>query len=106
MTQRTLAGGLAGLLLVCVFAAAWQTGEAGAKKSETLVKVKATAGPAVNDQRTIKLTLDIDQGWHIYANPVDHDMLASAQTQVEVKTDGKAVPAKIDYPKGKLNKDK
>jgi DsbC/DsbD-like thiol-disulfide interchange protein len=106
MTRRILTGGLAALLTAGVFAVAWQTGEAGAKKSDSEVKVKAVAGPAEGGKKTIKLTLDISKGWHVYANPVGNEDLTNAQTVVEVKANGKPVAAKVDYPRGKVHKDK
>ena len=56
-------------------------------------------------KQTITLTLKVNEGWHIYANPVGNDDLAAAATTVKV---AKAKPkdVKIAYPAGKENKDK
>ena len=73
-------------------------------KSQTpLVTIAASviAGAASPDFRT----LTIDKGWHIYANPVGLEDLASAQTVVTFPADSKPEVVKIDYPPGKVVKD-
>ena len=72
----------------------------GATRSENVVKITATAAKADADgKQVVTLTLTVDKGWHVYANPVGLDDLASAQTTV---TFGKLNPAEvqIEYPKG------
>jgi DsbC/DsbD-like thiol-disulfide interchange protein len=72
-------------------------------------KVKMTAvadKPAADGTQVITITLDIEKEWHLYANPVGSDMLATAATKITVaqgKDELKDV--KIDYPKGKFVKD-
>jgi DsbC/DsbD-like thiol-disulfide interchange protein len=65
------------------------------------VKVQATAGkPDDAGKQTVSVQVTIDKGWHIYANPVDHEDLAEAATVVTIKAGGKAVDAKVKYPAG------
>jgi hypothetical protein len=71
------------------------------------VKVKAMAGKAsAADKQVVIVTLNIDKGWHVYANPVGHEDLVSAETTVKVSTAGKAIPAKLKYPDGTPHTDK
>jgi DsbC/DsbD-like thiol-disulfide interchange protein len=71
------------------------------------VKVQATAGkPDDNGKQTITVQLSIEKGWHIYANPVDHEDLDGAQTVVQIKADGKAIKANVKYPAGKAHTEK
>jgi len=84
-----------------------QDAAAQGKKSDAVVKVTATAGkPDAEGNQVVTVTLDIEKGWHTYANPVGPEDLATAQTRVKI--DGKNRPqvVKIDYPKGREEKDK
>jgi DsbC/DsbD-like thiol-disulfide interchange protein len=74
------------------------------KKSE--VKVEATAEkPDAAGNQVILITLDIEKGWHTYANPVENESLTDAQTIVKIT--GKTPPEKVgtEYPAGKLKVD-
>ncbi|HEV3236783.1 MAG TPA: protein-disulfide reductase DsbD N-terminal domain-containing protein [Gemmataceae bacterium] len=80
---------------------------AAAKSSADMVKVEASAGKIDADgKQEVTLTLNVEEGWHLYANPVGNEDLTSAQTTVKIT--GKTVPkdVKIDYPKGKVVEDK
>ena len=80
--------------------------EAGAGKSESKVKATASATKIDADgKQTVTITLDIEKGWHLYANPVRHnnDFLNSNKTVVKVA--GK-VSFKVKYPEGKTKTDK
>jgi len=92
------------LLALVLFAAAallaCQSGEAGSKRSDGKVKVEAKAGKADGGKQTIAVTIDIDKGWHVYANPVKHPMFEEAATVVEIRAGGKKVDAKVKYPAG------
>ncbi len=71
------------------------------KKSE--VKVEATAEkPDADGKQVILITLDIEKGWHAYANPVKHDDLVDAQTDVKITGKKQLDSVQIDYPPGKL----
>ncbi len=81
-------------------------GQGKATKSDSVVKVKATADkPGDDGKQVVTVTLTVDKSWHIYANPVGLDDLADVQTKVTIT--GKAKPEKVDvtYPEGKVKKD-
>jgi len=76
-------------------------------KSDREVKVTATADkPGDDGKQTVTVTLQINKGWHVYANPVGNDDFATAATTVTVMAKEKPEDVKIDYPAGKLLKDK
>jgi DsbC/DsbD-like thiol-disulfide interchange protein len=78
---------------------------AQAKKSDAVVKVKAApATPNADGTTTVRIDLAIDKGWHLYANPVGQEDLADTATTVSVG--GAAKAEAVDYPAGKLVKDK
>jgi DsbC/DsbD-like thiol-disulfide interchange protein len=80
-------------------------GRAQGKKSDAVVKVKAEAGKANADGTSnVEVTLTVERGWHIYANPVGLEDQADAATTVTVG--GTAKAESVDYPPGKLVKDK
>src|ERR1700730_1499542 len=74
-------------------------------KSDSVVKIESNAGkPDADGNQVVTLTLTIDKGWHLYANPAPKDFPG---VPVEVKVSGKTKPAsiKVDYPEGKEVKD-
>jgi len=78
----------------------------GLKKSDSVVKVTASAGkPGADGKQVVSIQLAHEPGWHTYANPVGLDELANAATTV---TFAKLKPedVKVEYPAGKLVKDK
>ncbi len=75
-------------------------------KSDSVVKATAVAAKLDADgKQTVTLTLAIDPGWHLYANPVGNEDLASVQTNVKVKGAAELQNVKVDYPAGKKVKD-
>jgi uncharacterized protein YyaL (SSP411 family) len=77
----------------------------GAKRSDSVVKVKAEAGkPDADGKQLVTLTFTIDDDWHIYANPVAKDF-PGIPTTITVTAYTKPEEVKVDYPKGKLVKD-
>lgn len=81
--------------------------EAGGKKSDSEVKVTAKAGKLGADgKQVVTITMVHNKGWHSYANPVGNDDLASTQTLITVSAPVKPVSVKVDYPDGKVVKDK
>jgi hypothetical protein len=79
----------------------------GLKKSDAVVKATATADkPDGEGKQTVTVMLAHDTGWHTYANPVGLDDLAAAQTTVTITAKDKVEVLKIDYPPGKVIKDK
>jgi DsbC/DsbD-like thiol-disulfide interchange protein len=82
-----------------------ETQSGGAKKSDSVVKAKADAEKiAADGKQVITLSLKIDDGWHLYANPIPDDFPG---IPVSVTVEGKAKPkdVKVEYPTGKLVKD-
>lgn len=75
-------------------------------KSDAYVKITATADkPAADGTQLITLSLAIDKGWHLYANPVGNKDLDEAATIVLFPGKIKPAVVKIDYPAGKVIKD-
>ena len=75
-------------------------------KSDSVVKATATAEkPDAAGKQVVTLTLAIDKGWHLYANPVGAEDFASVQTTVKVKAKGPLDGVKVVYPTGKEIKD-
>lgn len=75
------------------------------KKSDSVVKAKATADKPADGKQVITITLDIDSNYHIYANPVSNPDNESSQTVVSVTGKAKPDSVKVEYPEGKLIKD-
>src|SRR5262245_10512681 len=78
----------------------------GAKKSDAVVKVTASAGkPGQDGKQLVTITLAHDAGWHTYANPVGNQDLDGAKTSVNFGPKYKPEDVNIEYPAGKLIKD-
>jgi hypothetical protein len=76
-------------------------------KSGSVVKVTAAADkPGADGTQVITVTLEPKDAWHVYANPVGNPDLVDAQTTLTVTGKGKPEVVKIDYPAGKVIKDK
>jgi DsbC/DsbD-like thiol-disulfide interchange protein len=103
MNLRQIAGLTAlaaGLVLV-----AGQPAVAQGKKSDSVVKAKATAGKLDSaGKQVVTIVLEVAPGFHIYANPVGNEDFVTTQTTVTVT--GKTKSVKVDYPKGELKSDK
>lgn len=85
----------------------WNAPVSGQKKSDAVVKVTATADkPDADGKQTVSILLTHESGWHSYANPVGLEDLAAAQTTVAITGKNKLDDVKVDYPPGKLIKDK
>ena len=79
----------------------------GAKKSDSVVKTTAEAAPPdAEGKQVVTVTMEIESGWHTYANPVGQDDLASVQTTVTVTGKTKLTNVKVEYPAGKEIDDK
>jgi DsbC/DsbD-like thiol-disulfide interchange protein len=77
-----------------------------AKKSDAVVKVTAKAErPAADGTQVVNVKLAITKPWHLYANAVGNDDLASGKTEVTVSGADKPQAVKTEYPKGKAVKD-
>jgi DsbC/DsbD-like thiol-disulfide interchange protein len=80
---------------------------AAAKSSADMVKVEASGGKIDADgTQEVTLTINVEEGWHLYANPVGNADLTSAQTTVTITGKTKPKDVKIEYPKGKIIEDK
>jgi uncharacterized protein len=78
-----------------------------AKSSADMVKVETSAGKiAADGTQEVTFTLNIEDGWHLYANPVGNEDLISAQTKVKITGKTKLKDVKVEYPKGKIVEDK
>jgi uncharacterized protein len=99
---RLTVGALAlGLLL-----AGHSVSRAQGKKSDSKVKITASADkPDANGKQTVTITLNIDAGWHTYANPPGPADFAGIPTEVTISAEKKPKKVAVDYPKGKLVKD-
>jgi uncharacterized protein YyaL (SSP411 family) len=76
----------------------------GARKSESVVKVKAAADkPDAEGRQRVTLTLTIEGGWHLYANPVPKDFPGIPVTVTVEKARPEDV--RVEYPAGKTVKD-
>ncbi len=85
--RRPLTIALAALFAALTLAA----GRASAAPQTSDAVVKATVAadkPGPDGRQTATLTLAIDRGWHLYANPVGQADLAPVQTDVGVKAKG------------------
>jgi hypothetical protein len=104
MTLRQIAGPMvlaAGLVL-----AVGQQAPAQGKKSDSVVKAKASADkPGSDGKQVVTIVLEIDPKFHLYANPVGNEDLASSQVVVTITGKAKPQSVKVDYPPGKTKKD-
>lgn len=95
------------LLLAGVFALVGLTALAlaqGAKKSESVVRAKVSAGKADADgKQVLTVTLIMDKDWHTYANPVPKDF--PGEPTVVLVSKLKPEDVSIEYPKGRIVKD-
>lgn len=70
------------------------------------VTVSASATmPDADGKQTVTVTLDIDKGWRILANPVGKERFESWRTVVSLKPAIKPASLRIEYPPGKLFRD-
>ena len=85
-TEFVLAGGLA---------------HGAPKASDSVVKASVNAGkPGQDGKQTVEVTLAIDKGYHLYANP--NEAFPDSEVVVTASAAGKAMDVKVDYPKGTL----
>ncbi len=98
----------AGLIFSVALVLSWSNLEAGGgKKSDSEVKVSAKAGkPDDAGKQVVTVTLAINKGWHVYANPVGNADLRSSQTVITVSAKEKLDQVKVAYPPGKVINDK
>ncbi len=102
-TSLRYAVGISALTLAVLLLGEAGTAAAQAKKPDSVVKVEAKADgkPDASGHQTLTITLDVEKGWHVYANPVENEDLASVQTVVSIASKAKLDDVKITYPAGK-----
>ena len=75
---------------------------------DSRVKVKAAAALGKIDaagRQAITITLLIDKGWHLYANPVKNDAVDTIRTDVKISAAAKLARVDVQYPEGKFHRD-
>jgi len=93
----------AAAIVVCSPALATQNAP---KKSDAAVKVAVAAEPAdPAGLQTVYVALTIDQGWHIYANPVGNENFSSVQTTVTPQPPLTSQSIQVTYPPGRKMED-
>jgi hypothetical protein len=96
------------VLLVALTTFAICEGQAQAQpKALYPVSMKVTAQPLQKDgHQRLEITLTIERGWYIYANPVGNELLEPNGLQLKIQ--GKQLPRSISfrYPRGEFVKDK
>ncbi len=107
MTQHRLLAALVATTALVGFALTCDAGDNN--NSTSKVKATATAGK-INGQgeQLVTITLKIEQGWHLYANPVNHnkEFLDAARTKVNLAAKAKLEGVRVLYPQGKTYVDK
>jgi formylglycine-generating enzyme required for sulfatase activity len=74
-----------------------------AEKAGNRVKLSAASTtPDADGNQTVTITLAIDKGWRILANPVENKNFVPWQTIASLKPTVKPVSLEIQYPHGKL----
>src|ERR1700722_2432600 len=103
MTKPQLFGSLlVGLVVAALAFLGISAAHAGGRKSDSQMKAAATATKLdATGKQVVTITIDINKGWHIYANPVDHEFLANGQTKVTIGAKVKPVAVDVKYPAGK-----
>jgi hypothetical protein len=93
-------------LAVAALLTASSPAPAGKGKSDSVVKAMAKVESKMGNRTVVLVHLDINKGWHLYANPVGHDDLASSQVVVTLKDIGaKPEAVKVAYPAGHVKQD-
>jgi DsbC/DsbD-like thiol-disulfide interchange protein len=93
-------GGL--LALGALLAQGWVEGQ-GRSAAKIKADVKATKVAADGTQE-LTVTIDIDKGWYIYANPVGNPNFDGAETTLRIVTKEK-IKLEVAYPAGKVKRD-
>jgi thiol:disulfide interchange protein len=105
MTLRQTTSLLA--LAACLALTLASTAPAQGKKSDAVVRAKATATKPGNDgKQVVTITLEIDPKYHVYANPVGQEDFKDNETVVSVTGKNKPDSVKVEYPPGETKKDK
>jgi hypothetical protein len=82
-------------------------GDARAQKSSaSVVKATVTADKIVDGKQVVTITLAVDKGWHLYANPVGYMDFVESQTSLTITGKARPEDVKVEYPAGKERTDK
>jgi uncharacterized protein YyaL (SSP411 family) len=76
----------------------------GPTKSDSVVKISAKATPekpGADGKQEVTVTMTIDKGWHLYANPPGQEDFITSQTVLNVEAKKPLKDVKVTYPEGK-----
>jgi DsbC/DsbD-like thiol-disulfide interchange protein len=105
MQPKLYAVAIAGLAIVAIVGQTFVF--AADDTSDKKIKATSTATKLGGDgKQTVTITLEVEKGWYIYANPLNAntDVLDGNETRVSVKSKDKLM-ASVKYPAGKRKKD-
>jgi DsbC/DsbD-like thiol-disulfide interchange protein len=86
---------------VCLATAIMVQPLSAAKRSDEVVKVRATADPtSPQGLRRVIISLAVERGWHIYANPAGPEELRDAQTSIALIGPSSMRIESVGYPQG------
>src|SRR5262245_54577499 len=96
------------MALLAAFATSTSMAPAGGRgtKSDSVVKTNARVESNKGGRTVILVLLDIDKGWHLYANPVGNEDMQANEVTVSVSSKTKPQAVKIEYPAGQVKQDK
>lgn len=93
--------GVSAVLAALALALGGQPAVSAQGKKESQVKLAATATkPDSEGRQVVTITMDINKGWHAYANPVKFEDLEAAQTSIKITSAKKLQDVQIKYPEG------
>jgi hypothetical protein len=79
---------------------------AGGEKSDSKVKATATATkPDADGKQTVTITLAIEKGFHLLANPVNNELFEGNELSVKITAKEK-IKVDVKYPIGKKKKER
>jgi len=92
----------ASVVVLAIGLASWA---APGLKSESKVKTAVKSTKDADGGEVVTITLRIEKGWHLYANPVGLESLDGSETKLTFDGAAKPEVVKVEYPAGKLVKD-
>ena len=88
------------IFALCLVGALLGNSRVSARDSSKKVRAFATAGKINEaDKQTVTITLMIDSGWHIYANPPQNKKYDGSKTEVKLRNTS-SVKYDVRYPVG------
>lgn len=76
----------------------------GPTRSDAVVKIVAKSSPekpGADGKQEVTVTMTIDKGWHLYANPPGQEDFVTSQTVMNVEAKQPVKDVKVTYPEGK-----